>query len=208
MNYTPKIRTASVTDAPTVAYVVATAFHPLDVCQWLIPDPQERAARFPDYFRIMVDHAFQHGTVHVTTDLNAVAVWLSWPFPDPADYDTRLAAACGPWTPRFQKLDEQMHQAHPHDQGAHDYLAFLAVMPPSQGQRLGTALLEHHHTELDRQGRPAYLEASNTRSRKLYEATGYRDCAPPLDLRYQGESMFPMWRDPASHPDSPEERDS
>jgi hypothetical protein len=197
MTHTPQIRTASITDAATVAYVIATAFRPLDVCQWLIPDPHDRANRLPDYFRIMVDHAFQQGTVHVTADLNAVSVWLSWPFPDPADYDTRLRAACGLWTPRFNILDQAMHQAHPQDRGPHDYLAFLAVMPYSQGQGLGRALLEHHHAELDRGGRPAYLEASNIRSRKLYDATGYHDCAPPLCLPYQGEPMFPMWRDPA-----------
>jgi GNAT superfamily N-acetyltransferase len=200
MSHAANIRTASATDAATVAYVVATAFHPLDVCRWLIPDPTERADRFPDYFRILVDHAFGHGTVHVTTDLSAVAVWLSWPFPDPADYDTRLAAACGPWTPRFRMLDEAMHHAHPQDRGPHDYLAFLAVMPNAQGQGWGSALLTHRHTELDELGRPAYLEASNTRSRKLYEATGYRDCAPPLNLPYQGEPMFPMWRDPSPRP--------
>ncbi|GIH16079.1 GNAT family N-acetyltransferase [Rugosimonospora africana] len=197
MNSPPTIRTASVTDAATVAYVVATAFHSLDVCQWLIPDPRERAARLSDYFRIITDHAFRQGTVHVTTDLNAVAVWLSCPFPDPAGYDTRLAAACGPWTARFQNLDEQMYQAHPHDRGPHDYLAFLAVMPSAQGKGLGSALVEHHHAGLDRQRRPAYLEASNARSRKLYDRAGYRDCAPPLDLPYQGESLFPMWREPA-----------
>jgi GNAT superfamily N-acetyltransferase len=196
MTNAPMIRTAGVTDTATVAYVVGTAFHPLDVCQWLIPDPQERATRFPDYFRIMVDHALKHGIVHITTDLNAAAVWLSYPFPDPDDYDIRLAAACGPWTPRVQLLDQAMHQAHPRDRGPHHYLAFLAVMPYCQGQGWGTALLEHHRTELDRQGCPAYLEASNTGSRRLYERAGYRACAAPLNLPYDGEQMFPMWREP------------
>jgi GNAT superfamily N-acetyltransferase len=80
------------------------------------------------------------------------------------------------------------------------FLAVLAIMPNAQGQGWGSALLTHRHTELDELGRPAYLEASNTRSRKLYEATGYRDCAPPLNLPYQGEPMFPMWRAPSPRP--------
>ncbi|GAA5200783.1 GNAT family N-acetyltransferase [Rugosimonospora acidiphila] len=193
---TTQVRTASATDAATIAYVVATAFHPLDVTRWLIPDPQERANRFPHYARILIDHAFEHGTIHITTDLNAVAVWLPHPLPDPPSYATKLAYACGVWTPRFQLLDQAMHHAHPQDLGPHDYLAFLAVMPQYQGQGCGAALLDHHHNYLDEHGRAAYLEASNTHSRKLYTHHGYTDCAPPLDLHYQGEPMYPMWRQP------------
>jgi GNAT superfamily N-acetyltransferase len=189
-----RIRPAGSTDAATVAHVVATAFHPLDVCQWLTPDPQERASILPHYFRIITEHAFAHGTVEVSTDLAAVAVWLCVPFPDLVDYQDKLATACGAWTPRFRALDEAMHRAHPTDRGPHDYLALLAVMPERQGRGLGTALLQHHHTALDQQHRPAYLEASNSHSRKLYERHGYTDCATPLDLPYEGERMYPMWR--------------
>jgi ribosomal protein S18 acetylase RimI-like enzyme len=193
MTPTHTLRRAEPDDAATVALLVATAFGDLDVCTWLVPDDAERARILPRYFSIVVDHAVTHGTVEVTADYSAAAVWLTAPFPDIPDYDTRLAAVCGRWTPRFRTLDEQMHHAHPHDV-PHEYLAFLAVAPAQQGRGAGTALLEHHHTILDAQRRPVYLEASNSRSRNLYTRHGYLDRAAPLDLPYHGEPMYPMWR--------------
>lgn len=192
----PKIRPANRDETAAVALVVATAFYPLDVCQWLTPDVDQRLARMPGYFRIVTEHAFDHGTVQVAADLSAVGVWLSVPFPDIPDYDRRLAAACGPWTDRYQLLDAAMHHAHPSDRGPHDYLAFLAVLPEYQRHGLGTALLAHRHATLDAAGRPSYLEASNSRSRNLYTRHGYLDCGAPLDLPYRGERMYPMWRNP------------
>ena len=47
----------------------------------------------------------------------------------------------------------------------------------SQGQGIGTALLRAHHASLDRDGMPAYLEASDLRTRRLYLAYGYADDA-------------------------------
>jgi GNAT superfamily N-acetyltransferase len=189
-----KIRRAIRSDAAAVARIVATAFHDLDICQWLVPDPTERASILPGHFRIVVDHAINHGAVETTADLAAVAVWLPSSAPDIPRYDAQLTAACGPWTPRFEALDAAMHHVHPTDRGPHDYLTLLAVMPDHQSQGLGTALLDHRHAVLDQAGRPAYLEASNSQSRKLYARHGYTDCADPLDLPYQGERMYPMWR--------------
>src|SRR5258706_10024415 len=191
----PKISRAEAGDAATVAYVVARAFQHLDVCRWLIADDQERGRILPHYFRIVTDHAFTHGTVEVADDLSGVAVWLAAPLPDISGYDAALAAACGLWTPHFQLLDEAMHKAHPDAEATpHDYLAFLAAIPAEKGPGIGPGLLEHHHAVLDAAGRPAYLEASNRQSRRLYERHGYADCAESLNLPYRGERMQPMWR--------------
>jgi len=187
------IRLAVPSAGLTVAGLVATAFNPLDVSQWLVPDPQERYDIFPHYFGIVVDHALECGTVHVTNDLTGAAVWLPVPHPEIPGYDDKIEAACGEWADRFRQLDAAMHKAHP-TKADHDYLAFLAVHPTRQGHRYGTALLRHHLDHLDEAGRPAYLEASNSRSRDLYERLGWSDCAPTLDLPYQGERMYPMWR--------------
>lgn len=162
----------------------------------MIPDPQERAERLPAFFGIVIGHALEHGTVEYTPGYTGVAVWLDVPFPDIPDYDERLAAACGPWSERFRQLDEAFHKVHPTDQ-EHGYLAFLGVLKEFQGNGIGAALMRHRLAELDRAGRPSYLEASNARSRRFYQRLGYCDCGPDLGLPYDGEQLQPIWRSAA-----------
>ncbi|SCF32628.1 Acetyltransferase (GNAT) family protein [Micromonospora purpureochromogenes] len=180
-----------------VAERIAGAFHELAATRWLVPDAAKREAVLADNFEILVEYAMRHGLVHATADRSGVAVWFPQsgdPAPPPADYDERLAAACGEWTERFQHLDTLFEAHHPH--ADHHHLAFLAVAPQRQGRGVGTALLRHHHAALDAAGVPAYLEASSERSRDLYARHGYR-VGEPFRLP-DGSPFYPMWREPGS----------
>ncbi|GAA2599593.1 GNAT family N-acetyltransferase [Dactylosporangium fulvum] len=199
MTGTP-IRRATLPEVRVLAELVAEAFEPLPVCQWLVPNPAERRRILEDDFEILVHHAVEHGVVHTTDDHTAVAVWYTGApegVPDIPDYDERLLAACGVHTPRFQQLDEAMHKAHPLH-APHDHLVLLAVSPQHQGAGLGGRLLDEHHAHLDRQGVPGYLEASSPGSRALYLRHGYTDFDAPFGLPDGGPdpAMWPMWRDP------------
>src|SRR5690606_1521136 len=192
-----KIIQADEQDAAWIADLIGTAFHPLAVAQWLVPDPARRAEVLPANFRIFVDHALAHGEIHMTSDRSAVAVWFPWdgePLPPPERYDERLRAACGETTARFQVLDALFDQHHPTD--PHHYLAFLAVHPYQQGQGLGSALLADYHARLDQRGVAAYLEASCERNLNLYLRHGYRPMGEPFRLP-DGPPMWPKWRPPA-----------
>lgn len=182
-------------NAHDVAALIATAFGPLDVAAWLVPDPAERERVLYANFRLYVDHALAHGDVLITDDRAAVAVWYprDVPLPDIADYDRRLSLTCGPQVDRFRVLDAAFDKHHPTE--AHHHLAFLAVHPQRHGQGVGTALLAHYHTRLDRAGMPSYLEASSARSRALYARHGYADRGEPIDLP-DGPRLWPMWRAP------------
>jgi len=199
MTMTAAIRMADHIDATAIADLIAAAFHPLDVAQWLIDDDHDRARIFPEYFRILVDHALDHGVVHTTADRQAAALWLPTigaPAP-PSDYDIRLAAAVGPYLQRFLALDTAFAQHHPTP--AHHHLALLAVHPDRQGGGLGSALLTHHQRRLDTEHMPAYLEASSARSRRLYLRHGYHDLlAGTLHLPAGGPLLWPMWRPPSA----------
>lgn len=190
------IRLADRADA-AIAELIAAAFHPLDVARWLIADDRERADVFPGYFRILLDHALDHGLVQTTTDRHAAAVWLPSDAPLPTDYDAHLTAAVGPYLDRFRVLEAAFDAHRPTSR--HQHLALLAVHPTHQNQGLGTALLDHHHRHLDTEQTPAYLEASSARSRQLYLHHGYRDfpTAPFHVPDKDGPPIWPMWR-PAS----------
>ncbi|RZS30536.1 acetyltransferase (GNAT) family protein [Herbihabitans rhizosphaerae] len=190
------------TDA--VAALIGRAFSELDVTAWLITDSSVRTEVLSANFAILVEHAQEHGTIHVLPDAEgdpvAAAVWFHQTAPQPPppqDYDERLAAACGQWTPRFRMLDEAFEAHHPHDV-EHHHLAFLAVRRDARCGGLGSRLMDRHHEHLDRAGLPAYLEASSERVRDLYLRHGYRVVAGgPFILPEGGPPMWPMWREPA-----------
>lgn len=71
----------------------------------------------------------------------------------------------------------------------HYYVRDVGVLPEAQGRGLGTALLRPTLDLCDRNGLPAYLEASSARNALLYERLGFQLTAelrvaggPPLRL--------------------------
>ncbi|PZG10979.1 N-acetyltransferase [Micromonospora craterilacus] len=184
-------------DARWVAERIAESFMVLPATRWLVPDEAKREAVLAGNFEIIVAYALRHGLVFGAENRAGVAVWLpsvGEPLPPPEDYDARLAAACGEWTPRFVHLDELFAANHPHED--HHHLALLAVQPDRQGQGIGTALLHHHHAWLDANGVAGYLEASSEISRSLYARHGYRG-SEPFRLP-DGTPFWPMWREPVA----------
>ena len=165
------------------------------------PADVARRQIFPLYFRIYVEHALADGIIHTTPSRAAAALWLP-AGPDPAaqppGHAERLAAATSPWTGRFVAFDAALEARHPAGT-AHRHLALLAVRPGRQGQGTGTALLRSYHQALDRDGTPAYLEASDLRTRRIYLTHGYADHGPPIRLP-GGPLMYPMWRQPVPRP--------
>ena len=184
-----------------LSQVIADAFFDLAVSQWLVPDPESRREIFPGYFRIYVEHAFADGLVLTTPTRDAAALWLpvgpDGPGDPPEWHAERLAAGTGVHLGRFQALDEGFGTHHPAGV-PHQHLAIIAVRPDRQRLGIGTALLDARHAILDRDGIPAYLEASDLGKRDIYLQHGYADHGPPIRLP-DGPLMYPMWR-PAKAP--------
>jgi GNAT superfamily N-acetyltransferase len=198
-------------DIQTLSHLIAAAFAPLDVCKWLIPDQDARHAILPAYFRMYVEHAFAEGLVFTTLARSGAALWLPSSGPgEPGDgYAEQLAEITGPWVDRFQVFDAELDAHHPVGV-EHHHLAILGVAPDRQGQGIGTALLDAHHSSLDRLGIPAYLEAASERTRRIYLKHGYTDYGGPIVLPGgllverdgasteppPAEFMYPMLREP------------
>ncbi|MCK2213846.1 GNAT family N-acetyltransferase [Actinomadura sp. ATCC 31491] len=186
----PDVRAASAADAPEVAELIATAFAGLKHVTYLVPDRRERHRVLAASFLILVEHALEHGEIHLAEEGRAVAVWIPHTAPPPAlaGYDRRLAEAAGEWLERFRTLDALFARNRPAE--PHHYLAVMAVHPDRQNQGLGSALLRHQHGRLG--GGAAYLEASSAGSRDLYARHGYR-AREPFALP-DGTLFWPMWR--------------
>jgi GNAT superfamily N-acetyltransferase len=184
-------------DVPVLSQVVADAFHPLAVSEWLIPDEDARRDALPSYWTILLEHAISTGVVVTTADRDAAALWLpvqAGHAGQPLAYQERLAKATGEYLDRFTILDEQFEQHHPAGV-PHEYLSVLAVRPDRQGHGLGTGLLTSQHAILDRRALPSYLVASGLDTRQVYLGHGYADHGRPVELP-DGPRMYPMWRAP------------
>lgn len=192
------VEPADTGDAEALTYVIVDAFFGLEVSQWLVPVPRTRRPIFLDYFRIYVDHALAAGVVLTTPHRDAAALWLpvgaDGPIGPPEGYQEQLAAITGEHLAQFEALDEQFDQHHPKGT-PHEHLAILAVRPDRQRLGIGAALLNERHAILDRDGTPAYLEASDLAKRDIYLAHDYEDLGEPIQLP-DGPSMYPMWREP------------
>ena len=194
------ILTAGPEEAPFLAGLVAAAFHHLDAARWQIGDEELRRAVFPGYFQGYVAQAIEHGLVEITEDRSAAALWVvedGGEQPAPPEPEPHVAAMLGPWADRVAMFDRLLYEALPTPGRPFEHLAILAVLPGRQGKGLGTVLLEHRLAHLDRVGMPAYLEASEANTRRIYLNYGFVDHGEPIRFP-DGPTMYPMWREPAT----------
>ena len=192
-----EIRTASIHDIAGVAAALGEAFVDDPVMIWAIPEPDRRQAILPGFFTIFTAAFQRHGHVYRTADGTAAALW-SPPGVDAVgedegeEFGAALDEICGPDAGRMGEISTLLGEHHPHEPVW--YLNFLGVEPAGQGRGVGSALLEHVLVRADRDGATAYLDATSTRNRALYERHGFV-AAGELVIA-DGPSFWPMWREP------------
>ncbi|MEU0106978.1 GNAT family N-acetyltransferase [Streptomyces sp. NPDC006251] len=196
------IRTADEGDRDLVVRLLDEAFQDDPVSGWVFPGAEDRRAKHPGLMAAFTDVVLASGRIDLTEDGSACALWLSVPAGEHGgdaedDGPAQVRQAVDPDNERIEAIGRLTAAIHPSGR-AHEYLWMIGVAPGRQGEGLGTALIESVLDRCDREGRPAYLEASNARSRKLYERLGFELAGPALDLP-DGPTMWPMWREPRPH---------
>jgi GNAT superfamily N-acetyltransferase len=172
------------------------------VSSWVFPGDEYRRRRHGALMDAFLDMALSGGYVDITEDGAAVALWWSVPAGAPAGEEdeengpARLREAIDPDNRRIEQIARLTSEAHPADR-AHQYLHMIGVSPGRQGEGLGSALINQVLERCDREGLHAYLEASSSRSRTLYERLGFAFTRSAVDLP-DGPHLWPMWRDPRS----------
>ncbi|MEU6180365.1 GNAT family N-acetyltransferase [Streptomyces coeruleorubidus] len=196
------IRTAGEGDRELVVRLLDEAFQDDPVSGWVFPGAADRRAKHPGLMAAFTDIVLAGGRIDLTEDGAACALWLSMPADDhdgdgdaEDDGPAQVRQAVDPDNERIETIGRLTGAIHPAGR-AHEYLWMIAVAPGRQREGLGTALIESVLDRCDREGLPAYLEASSDRSRKLYERLGFELAGPLLDLPEDGPTMWPMWREP------------
>lgn len=194
------IRAAGEGDREAVARLLDEAFQDDPVSGWVFPGEEHRRVAHPRLMAAFVGIVLAEGRIDVTEDFSACALWLpvpaEGPEPDGAEDDSavQLREAVDPDNERVEQIGRLTGEVHPEGR-AHEYLWMIAVAPGHQGQGLGTAIMQPVLDRCDREGLPAYLEASSARSRALYERLGFTFMGRTVDLP-DGPHMWPMWREP------------
>ncbi|WP_369199596.1 GNAT family N-acetyltransferase [Streptomyces sp. PU-14G] len=192
----PAVRAVGEADLGAARALLHAAFRTDPVSRWIFPEEERREERHPELFGTFLAGAHAHGTAEVTDDGEALALWFDVRGGAQRGGD-ELADALGrvdPGNARLAAMGELTEAGHPHED--HAYLQAIAVTPDRQGLGIGSALLRHRLAACDRQGLPAYLEASSPRSRALYERHGFAVRGAGIQLPFDGPVMWPMWREP------------
>jgi GNAT superfamily N-acetyltransferase len=184
-----RLRHATAQDIERLKAVMAEAFFDDPVFGWLMPDEDKRRAQLRRFFAIELRHvALPRGRVWTTNELSSAALILppgAWRVPLHA---TLLEGTAFPvHLVRAARLGAAMEWRHPRE--PHYYVRDIGVPPDMQGKGLGSALLRPTLDGCDREGLPAYLEASSERNAALYERLGFQltgelriGGSPPLRL--------------------------
>lgn len=164
------------------------AFATDPVVRWAWPDQERYLSYWPRFVDAFGGNAFDHGTAHGLEGAAGVALWLS-PGVEP-DGETVMQliqeSLDEPTLDDIGGVFEQMEEHHPTDE--HWYLPLIGVDPLAQGRGLGAVLLRHALTTCDREGLPAYLEATSPRSRNLYLRHGFN-----VTQIIQAGTSPPLW---------------
>ena len=187
----PGLRRATVEDVQRLRTVLAEAFFDDPMFGWLIPNDTKRSARLRHYFGIELRHlALPRGRVWTTEDLAGAMLSLPpgrWRVPP---HTTLLhGSAFGVRVAKAARVGAAMEWRHSRLlREPHYYVRDIGVRPDAQGRGLGSALMRPTLDRCDKEGVPAYIEASNERSAALYERLGFRHIK---ELRVGGSP--PLW---------------
>lgn len=190
------VREAGVGELTQVCATLADAFATDPVYGWLFPGLRRREASLRRLFAVEVEHyVLPAGRVLTTDDFSGASLEVSpgrWKLAVPVSGALGFVRACGLRLPRASRL-QGFFERH-HLQEPHYYIRAVGVATRFQGQGLGTALLRPTLDRCDREGLPAYLEASTERSAALYERLGFVHLG---ELRVpDGPAFWPMRRPP------------
>lgn len=210
------IRAAGEGDRELIVRLLDEAFQDDPVSGWVFPGEEYRRSTHHRLMAAFTDTVLAEGRIDITEDETACALWLPMPDDDghgapqdgadpvgegaesdeadEADEAARLRETVDPGNARVEQIVRLTAEIHPTGR-AHAYLWMIGVVPGQQGQGLGGELIGKALDRCDRDGVPAYLEASSARSRALYERLGFEVVGEPLELP-DGPTMWPMWREP------------
>jgi len=193
------VRKATLADVPEMARALALAFHDDPAFTWVLRGDPHRSRMLERGFELFLRRIWMEQKETYTTD--GVAGVAAWELPERWKVGIGRQLRLGPAMiavfsrrlPRLLRALAVLESRHP--QEPHFYLPFIGVKPEWQGRGLGGALLTPILERCDRDGVPAFLEASTPRNRAMYERHGFA-VSEEFKLGKGAPAQWRMWRTP------------
>jgi GNAT superfamily N-acetyltransferase len=192
------IRQALASDIEPAVAVLMAGFFTDPVLVWLVPDDRTRRRFHRGFFHAVFEDSHPSGELRVAEDEGEVCGVAVWYPPgrmrDPTGpaMDNALAALDDADLNRLAALREATIDHDPIK--PHFYLWLMAVAPERQGAGIGGALLTAVLDICDERQTLAYLEATRSENRRLYERYGFEATG---EIRLpEGPTKWPMLRPP------------
>jgi GNAT superfamily N-acetyltransferase len=191
-----------------LSQILAQAFADDPVFSWLLPDESKRPWQLLRLFGLELERrVLPSGRIWTGDRADGVLLELPsdrWQL-SPRDQALRAPAFIrifGRRLPQATALAAAMEKLHPTE--PHYYIPYVGVAPYAQGQGLGTALVGRTVARCDREGFPAYLEATSERNAALYSRLGFRHLR-----QFRVGNSPPIWpmRRPAADPETTTQRE-
>jgi len=198
------LRPATSDDVDALAAVLARAFSDDPPMVWLLPDPATRLGRLTRMFVTIIGiESLPYGGVDIayaSKEILGGAIWMPPGHWQPGLLG-KIRAAPGHWRAvataeiRAARMGHALSRAHPKE--PHWYLKSIGIDPACQGRGAAGLLLRPRLEHSDRDGQPAYLEASKPELVPLYERFGFRRTGN-VGMPAGAPVLTKMWRAPGA----------
>ncbi len=198
-------RLGSEQELERMSQVLAQAFADDPLFSWLLPDETKRPWQLQRFFKVEIERrTLPNGRAWIGDRADGVLLEMPsdhWQL-SPRDQTFRTPVFIrifGRRLPQASALSVAMEKLHPTE--PHYYIPYVGVAPHAQGEGLGTALMGRTIARCDKEGFPAYLEATSERNAALYARLGFQH------LRHfrvsNSPPIWPMRRPPAEFQTTP-----
>lgn len=178
-----QIRPVAPEEDAAAADVLARAFHPFSLNQYLFPDPARRKHQLRWLYLRTVALYRGVGGAFIAGDGSGAALWTPPEYPHGLGVGHYVRAGFL-WTPfgigwelagrRLRALRDIERRHRAEISGPHWSLEVIGVDPARQRTGAGSALIRHILDRADRDGLPAYVITHDAKNVAYYERHGFR----------------------------------
>jgi ribosomal protein S18 acetylase RimI-like enzyme len=197
-----EVRKATGEDTAALIPVLARAFAPQPLTQWLLGSGRRSALRRGErLIELEFKKALPYDLTYTTRSLLGAALW------HPPDKKINLwseliwsinsVTAIGFGRRTLSHLVTGVRLALQEPRDPHFYLAILAVAPDAQGEGIGSMLMEPVLALCDEQQTPAYLVTDTEDAVRFYQRHGFK-VKNEIPAFQADLTLYPMWRQPTS----------